>query len=99
MFRIPVQNDDTNISELEQKLKIVVDLQERYDYPVLLTWLLSNEKNILSYLCNNENLNIDQMLGDLNTLFLETNLDEYGWGSNFNYVISVPDPGSFLAIK
>ena len=44
MFRIPVQNDDTNISELEQKLKIVVDLQERYDYPVLLTWLLSNEK-------------------------------------------------------
>ena len=39
------------------------------------------------------------MLTDLNTIFLDTNLDEYGWGANFYYVIAVPDPGCYFSYK
>ena len=99
VFRMPVQNNDTNISELEEKLKIVVDFQERHSYLGLLTWLISNEKIMLSYLYDNEGLNIDQMLADLNTLFLDTNLDEYGCCANFNYAIAVPDPDCYFSYK
>ena len=60
---------DTNTSELEEKPKIVVNFQERFSYPGLLTWLISNDKIMLSYLYNNENFNVDQVLADLNTLF------------------------------
>ena len=66
---MPVQNNDTDISELEEKLKIVLDFRERHSYLGLLTWLISNEKVMLSYLYDNEGLNIDQMLANLNTFF------------------------------
>ena len=66
---MPVQNNDTDISELEEKLKIVLDFRERHYYLGLLTWLISNEKLMLSYLYDNEGLNIDQMLPNLNTFF------------------------------
>ena len=90
---------DTNTSELEEKPKIVVNFQERFSYPGLLTWLISNDKIMLSYLYNNENFNVDQVLADLNTLFLDTNLDEYGRGANFNYVVCVPDPSCCFNYK
>ena len=89
---MPILNQ-TNTSELEEKLKIVVLFQERYDYPGLLTWLLSNDKIVLSYLYKDQNLNIDPMLEDLKDLSLDTDLDDYRWGPNFQYFVSVPDPG------
>ena len=89
---MPILNQ-TNTSELEEKLKIVVLFQERYDYPGLLTWLLSNDKIVLSYLDKDQNLNIDPMLQDLKELSLDTDLDDYRWGPDFHYFVSVPDPG------
>ena len=81
--------NQTNTSELEEKLKIVVLFQERYDYPDLLTWFLSNDKIVLSYLYKDQN----PMLQDLKDLSLDTDLDDYRWGPNFQYFVSVPDPG------
>ena len=89
---MPIINQ-TNTSELEEKLKIVVLFQEQYNYSDLLTWLLANYKIVLSYLCNDQNLNINPVLPDLNELFLDTDLDDYRWGPNFQYFVSVPDPG------
>ena len=96
---MPIQNEKPQNSKLEEKLKLVVTFQEHYNCPGLLTWLITNEKIVLSYLYNDENLDIDAMLGDLNTLFLMGDIDDFSYGPSFNYVITIPNEGCIFNYK